>query len=262
MEFKNRTLGRTGLNVSPFGIGGGYGIRGNVLERAFDSGINTFFYAPIFPTYTPMMLWLRSKFPANREKINLFTATYFWRFPFSIERTIKRHLSWLRTDYLDAFFLGMTGSLSQDSAFESLLKLKDNKIIRFIGVSIHKRKLVPELIKKYPVDIIMVRYNIAHRGAEKEVFPFVKDQGVIAFNSLKHGKILKKNNDWDEKNGKFPTAEEAYRFVLSNEHVDMCLAGPRNIFNIETIKNAIQAGPLEQRRIAELCAYGDFLHKT
>lgn len=145
MSFKNRTLGRTGLNVAPFGIGGGYGASKQILEFAFESGINTFFYAPIFPTYTPMMLWLRSKFPAMRDKINLFTASYFWRLPFSIERTIKRHLNWLKTDFIDVFFLGWTSSLIQDSAFDSLLKLKDKKLIRFIGT-------IKNVIKNGPLD--------------------------------------------------------------------------------------------------------------
>lgn len=89
MSFKNRTLGRTGLNVAPFGIGGGYGASKQILEFAFESGINTFFYAPIFPTYTPMMLWLRSKFPAMRDKINLFTASYFCGSPFQLKEQSK-----------------------------------------------------------------------------------------------------------------------------------------------------------------------------
>ncbi len=262
MLLKNRVLGRTKLVVSPFGIGGGYGASREILESAFESGINTFFFAPIFPTYIPMMLWLRGKFPALRDKINLFTASYFWRLPFSIDRTIYRHLKWLRTDYIDVFFLGWTSSMAQDRAFEALLKLKEKKLIRFIGISAHNRALFPALINKYPVDVLMVRYNIEHRGAEKEVFPYVKDRGVIAFNALKHGRILKKDKKWDESRGKFPTAEDAYRFVLSNKNVDMCLAGPSKLSHIETIKNAISAGPLEGKRISELCAYGDFLHNT
>lgn len=261
MSFKNKKLGRTGLYVSPFAIGGGYGAGKEILERAFESGINTFFYAPIFPTYTPMMLWLRSKFLQNRDKINLFTATYFWRIPFSIERTVKRHLRWLKTDYIDVFFLGWTSSIAQESAFDTLLRLKEKRLIRFIGISAHNRKLIPELIKKYPVDVVMIRYNIIHRGAEKEVFPFIKDQGVIAFNVLKHGKVLKRDKDWNENNGKFPTAEEAYRFALSNENVDLCLAGPSKPEHVEIIKNAIKNGPLQKERYRELCEYGDFLYK-
>lgn len=262
MSFQNRTLGRTGLTVSPFGVGGGYGARKEILESAFEAGINTFFFAPIFPTYTPMMLWLRSKFPIHRDRINLFTASYFWRIPFSIERTIKRHLNWLKTDYIDVFFLGWTSSISLESAFETLHKLKEKKLIRFIGISAHNRALISQLLKKYPVDVIMVRYNIAHRGAEKEVFPYVKDQGVIAFNALKHGRILKKHKNWDEKNGKFPTVEEAYRFVLSNENVHMCLAGPRKQSHIEVIKSAMKNGVLPGSRHKELCDYGDFIYKT
>lgn len=261
MPFTMRKLGKTGITVSPFGIGGGYGASAKVLESGLEAGINTFFFAPIFPTYTPMMLWIRALPPSKKEKINIFSASYFWRIPYSIERTVKRHLSWLKAEKLDVFFLGWTSSISQDSTFDTLLKLKDRKLIRYIGISAHNRKLIPEMIKKYPIDVVMVRYNIIHRGAENEVFPYIKDQGLIAFNALKHGAVLKQNKNWDESKGKFPSAEEAYRFVLSNNKVHLCIAGPRRTSDTKTLQAAISGGPLDEERKKELCAYGNFLYQ-
>ena len=40
MPFERRKLGRTSLEVSPVGIGGGYGFGGRSIEYAFEQGIN------------------------------------------------------------------------------------------------------------------------------------------------------------------------------------------------------------------------------
>jgi len=260
MPFKKKNLGKTGLQVPPFAIGGGYGAMPRILDEAFESGLNTYFYAPFFPTYTPMTKWLRSRFPARRDEHILITTSYFWRIPGALERTLKRHLSWLRADYIDVFMLGWIKSADQERAFETLEKMKEKKLFKYIGISAHTRKLFPEVMKKFPVDVVMTRYNFAHRGAEKEVFPFVKKEGVIAFNALKHGRILRKFRGWDESNGKFPTAAEAYRYALSNPAVHMCLAGPNRSAHVESLRQAMAAGPLDKKRIADLSGLGDFIH--
>lgn len=261
MGFKKRKLGRTGLTVSPFAVGGGYGALPYVFDRAHEAGVNVFFYSSFFPTYIPMVFWLRSVLPVKRDNLVLITATYLWRLKGSLKRVIDRHLLMLKTDYIDIFLLGWTKSINQDRAFDELKRIKEKGKIKFIGVSVHNRSLIPGIIEKYDVDVVMTRYNIAHRGAESDVYPYVKDQGVIAFNALKHGRVIKKKKGWDESKGKFPTASEAYRFVLSNKNVHLCLAGPRLLSHIEEIKEAMEKGPLDEERIRELCLVGDFIHR-
>jgi aryl-alcohol dehydrogenase-like predicted oxidoreductase len=56
---------------------------------------------------------------------------------------------------------------------EALLKMKDKGMIRHVAISAHNRKLAARLAKELPLDAIMIRYNIAHRGADNEVFPFL-----------------------------------------------------------------------------------------
>ena len=106
MTFQRRTLGRTGLEVSPFGIGGGYGIDEQSIEWAYDHGINYFFWSPWMPTYRRLERCLKRLLPTQRDKIVVATAPYSWLFPGSIERSVKKHLRRLEINQIDLFILG------------------------------------------------------------------------------------------------------------------------------------------------------------
>lgn len=244
----------------PVGLGGGYAPPARVFDMALERGINFFFYGPIFPTYRTMARWIASRTPAQRDRILVATTSYLWKVPGSLERSVSRHLRWLGTDRLDFFFLGMIRS-RDDRALEALARLKERGIIRHLAFSAHDRRLAAALATAWPVEAIMVRYNIAHRGAEKEFFPSLPGTdrpGVIAFNSQKHGAILR----WARASGAVLTSTDLYRFVLSHPSVDMCLAGPRTVPQLEGLLAAVDLGPLEGEGYRRLCEMGDAMRGT
>jgi len=57
------------------------------------------------------------------------------------------------------------------------------------------------------------------------------------------------------------TSTDLYRFVLSTPHIDMCLAGPKTIPQLEGLLKAVDLGPLDRERFMELCSLGDSLHR-
>ena len=61
----------------------------------------------------------------------------------------------------------------------------------------------------------MIRYNAAHRGAEREVFPVTDALGlpVIAYTALRWGGLLRPTPD-DPPGFVVPPAPAWYRFVL------------------------------------------------
>lgn len=259
--FHPRVLGRSGVTVFPVGLGGGYGAPGRVFDMALERGVNFFFYGPVFPTYLSMTMWLSSRTPAQREKIVIATVSYVWRLPGSLGRSVRRHLRFLKTDYLDFFFLGWIRS-QDEHALEEITKMKEKGLIRHLAFSAHDRKLAARLAREWPVDAVMIRYNIAHRGAEKEVFPHLpaKDRpGVIGFNAQKHGRILRQTAHLSESTGLTPT--DLYRFALGTPPIDMVLAGPRTVPQLEGLLRAVDLGPLDKERYKELCSLGDALHK-
>ena len=260
MAFEKRALGRTNLVVSPLGIGGGYGIDERSLDWAFEHGINYFFWASWLPTYRPMERFLKSLLKNHREEIVIATAPYSWLFPGSIERAVQRHLRRLDIDHIDLFLLGWVMRESQQRAVEELKRIKEKGLIRFAGFSGHKRPLISDVSQKWSVfDVLMVRYNAAHRGAEGEVFSRLDEknrQGIVAFNALKHGTMLKRPRAWPE-NRPIPTARECYRFVLSNPCVDLCLCGPRKLEHIKELAAIIEEGPMSPEELEHMREFGD-----
>jgi aryl-alcohol dehydrogenase-like predicted oxidoreductase len=79
------------------------------------------------------------------------------------------------------------------------------------------------------LDCVMVRYNAAHRGAEREVFPVTTARGlpVIAYTALRWGALLRPTPD-DPPGFVVPRAPDWYRFVLAVPEVTVVLASPDN----------------------------------
>jgi len=260
---QKKILGKTGLEVTRLGIGAGYGLSATNVIYALDKGVNFFFWAPFLPGYIPVSRNLKKILPGYRDKIVFATATYFWSLPNSFERILHRHLRWSGIEHIDIFFLGMMRKIPDQRKLEELLKLKEKGIFRFLGVSTHKRKLGEEIMRKWPVDVLMIRYNMAHRGAEQDVFPFLleKDRpGIIGFNATKHKRLLKRLIGWDL-DKPVPTAGDCYRFVLGNPSVDMVLAGPRNREHIDEAVAAVEKGPLSEEELKWMREFGDFVHR-
>lgn len=257
MKFEKRALGNTGHTVLPFGFGGGYGSRGPLFDAAFEGGINYFFWAPTFPTYMPMTIWLRKKFKNSRDKIILATTPYFWKIPGSIDRIVRRHLKWLGTDYIDFFHLGMIRSKDR-RALDQVSAHKEKGVIRHIAFSSHNRKLAAELVKEWPVDLAMIRYNAAHLGAETEFFPHADTSkiAVVAFNATRHQALLKRPKNWPS-DKPVPTAGDCYRFVLSHPKVTMCLAGPSKLKHVAELFKTIEKGPMSEEELKWMREFGD-----
>ncbi len=108
---------------------------------------------------------------------------------------------------------------------------------------------------------IMLRYNAAHPGAESEVFPYLDPAathpGVIAFTATRWGTLLKPELSPAEKT---PSATDCYRFVLSNPHVDVSLAGPKNGTELDSALAALDLGPLAADEHAWLRRVGESVH--
>lgn len=261
MKFEPRKLVNDSHMVLPFGIGGGHGIRMKALDLAFEKGINYFFWAPVFPTYRNETKWLKEKFKTQRDKIILATCPYFWRFPGALPRIIDRHLRWLGTDYIDYFHLGMMRTVD-DHAYESLLPYKEKGVIKHIAFSGHNRIIAAQAVKKWKqLDLAMIRYNAAHIGAEAEFFPHVDPAklSVVAFNATRHGSLFKAPRGWC-KSRPIPPAIDAFRFVLTNPKVTMCLVGVTSESEVEGLFQAIEKGPLSEAEMKLMREFGDAVY--
>ena len=93
----------------------------------------------------------------------------------------------------------------------------------------HQRPLAAQVARSGQLDLLMLRYNAAHRGAETDVFPTTRELGmpVIAFTGLRWGALLEPTpNDPPEFSP--PAAMEWYRFVLAQPAVAVTLMAPND----------------------------------
>ena len=193
-------------------------------------------------------------------------------FGWQVRQNVEKALRQLNTDYLDVFKLGWLGRTSAYSqgVIDSLLKLKQEGKIKAIGTSIHDRKRAGQLALDSELDLLMIRYNAKHTGAEEDIFPHLKKRNptIISYTALAWQQLIKpvKNIQmlpWpgDKEDAVIPplTPELCYRFVLSNPHVHLVLTGPKNREQLMMNFRAIQQGALTPEELDWVREYGKWV---
>lgn len=260
MDFhEHRKLGRTGLSVSRIGLAGGYGVPAEAVERAHhEFGINYFYWVSRKPG---MGTALKKLARENREGLVIAVQSYD-HLGFFLNRSVEKALASLGTGYVDLLFLGWFNKTPGARLMEAARRLLDSGKVRYLGVTSHNRKFHGRLAREEPgpFDVLQVRYNAAHRGAETDVFKDLPQgrPGISVYTATRWGKLLKARGMPD---GEVPlTAAECYRFALSHPAVDNCLAGPRNEAQMMEGLKALSAGPLDPEESARIRRIGDFVH--
>jgi aryl-alcohol dehydrogenase-like predicted oxidoreductase len=108
----------------------------------------------------------------------------------------------------------------------------------------------------------MMRYNAAHRGAERDIFPHLAahNPGVISYTATRWSYLLRRPRGWP-KDGRVPTAGECYRFVLSEPRVHTVLTAPRNEREVRENIAAVRKGPLDEGDMRFMRDFGDVVHR-
>lgn len=258
-----RALGRTGLTVSRLGIGSSFGAPASVIERAFERGINYLYWGTIRrPAFGRAMRHLARR---HRDELVLTVQSYS-RVPALVGPSVDVALLRSGLDSFDVLLLGAWNARPAEGYVEAFQRLKEQGKVRFLAVSTHNRPLLPSLFEEFergesPFDVFMVRYNAVHRGAEKEVFPFVPTEappGLIAYTATRWGHLLDARK---MPAGEAPLrARDCYRFSLMQPSVDVVLAGPSDESQMNEALSALEAGPLEPAEVERMRRIGDHIY--
>jgi predicted aldo/keto reductase-like oxidoreductase len=128
--------------------------------------------------------------------------------------------------------------------------------VGLLGLTSHQRRLAADIARSGALDLLMVRYNAAHRGAETEVFPAAAERGipVVVYTCLRWGALLRGTPD-DPPGFAAPPAPAWYRFALQPPAVTVALMAPEGRAELDEDLRVLQApGPLapdEYRQLAE-----------
>ena len=259
-RFLYRDVSALGPRVFRLGLATNYGVEGVDVEWALERGINYIFWTPNARQVTPS---LKSALKHDRESLILACGPTTGYFGEGIRRACERMLKKLGTDYIDIFQLFWLGRTSAwtPSTIEALVSLRDSGKVRAIGVSIHDRKRAGKLAQDSPLDMLMVRYNAAHTGAEQDIFPHIAKSKttIVAYTATRWRGLLKRPKGW---NGSVMTASDCYRFCLSNPHVDIVLTGPKNRQQLqENIDSLREKGPLSAEENSWIRDFGQRVHR-
>lgn len=169
-----RQLGKTGLEVSIFGLGsaplGNDAVSqqetSRIVDRLIDHGVN---YIDTAPIYKMAERKLGVALKGKRDKFVLVTK---------VEATSRRDANWyvkesllkLGTDYLDLVYIhniGLTDRFpdlgavtAKDSVLDGLLRLKEQGVVRHIGITTHLRgKRALPVLETGEMEVIMCAAN-------------------------------------------------------------------------------------------------------
>ncbi len=254
-------------NVFRMGVAGSYGIDSADIRWAAEHGVNYWVWGRGFGKVTD---GIREVIKNDRE--NHVIGMLGWGFfGWQVKRSVENALRKLDTDYLDIFKLGWLGrtSVYSKGIIDTLLKLKQEGRILTIGTSIHDRKRAGRLALNSEIDVLMIRYNAKHPGAEQDIFPHLskRNPAVVSYTALAWGQLIRPLNEivmppWPGKesfDGPPLSSELCYRFVLTNPDVHVVLTGPQNREQLSKNMDAIKQGPLEPDEMSWIRRYGQLV---
>lgn len=285
----HQRLGRTELEVCRIGIGGGSGINDADLDYAVGLGINYVFHS------TDLHAWAYSRSAqtirkycrrgsALRDRMVLATVSYVDDAE-KLPGILIDQLMSLQVDHVDVFHWGWVNRRADPKSLIALTdpmlraaearrhvesftrtarqvadELRCRGYARYLGISTHDRVLAAELANDPLVDVVMFRYNIAHRGAEHELFPALPEQrpGTVAFNTSHSAEGSLSEPPRGLPPGKYvPSFSDLYRFVLDRPEIDVVLTGPSTREHVDVSLQALERPPLDDRLREYLCKIGD-----
>ncbi len=263
-DFSSVVLPVVNKRVFRMGVAGNYGLAADDIGWAAERGANYWVWGAGFRKVTS---GIKSVIRGDRDKhVVAMLGWGFWGW--QIRKSVESALRKLGTEYLDIFKLGWLGKTSGygRGVVDTLLQLKQEGKIRAIGASIHNRQRAGTLALDSALDLLMIRYNAKHPGAEIDIFPHLaaRNPAVVSYTALAWTQLTRpikgiEMPPWpgSEKLDVPPlTPELCYRYVLSNPHVHLVLTGPKNREQLKQNMDSLAKGPLPPEEMNWVRQYG------
>ena len=241
-----RTLGKTGIDLPIFGLGGAgrtpISRRGAeaesiaLIEKALELGVK---YYDTAASYGASEERFGKVLPAYRDRIYLNSKTAArdydgaWQ---ELEQSLKR----LQTDYLDSWQLHHVSFIdeldtifSENGAIKAVEEAKEQGLIKFSGITgHHEPEVIAEGLRRYDFDTTLISLNAADvhhpRPFSRTVLPVAREKnvGVIAMKVPAYGRLLKPSL--------LSSMEQAMGYTLSLPGVHCCIIAAENPEQLES----------------------------
>ena len=220
-----RLLGNTGESISIFAIGGEARIQQSpadgataILNRALDLGVNYFDTSAFYGGGTSERN-IGQVLESRRNEVFIATKSHNRTYDGTMDLATKS-LENLRTDRIDLYQVHdirthshLNTIFGQNGAIRAMEKLRDDGVVRFIGITGHyDTEVLLRGINDYPFDTIMLPLNAAdihHHPFQAELLQTAvsKGMGILAMKVLSKGQLFNP--------GGITTMEQAMGYVLS-----------------------------------------------
>ena len=231
------------------------------MRLAHDAGVNFFFF------YGPshLRLFERLKSLLGRARPDIVVACGSGsRSPEGLERARRTLARLLATELLDVFFAEYVSPSDDPSkifgeggVLDLLRAWRDAGVIRYVGASTHDADLALRLVADGRVDVLMLRFNMAHRRVGRATFPAARRARVpvVAYTATRWGTLLDGHPEWTG-----PAPSECYRYCLAQPAVQVVLTAPTSVAEAEANLDVLRRPALPTARLARWEAYGDLVH--
>jgi uncharacterized protein len=206
-----RNLGKTGYKVGIFSLGGqaaleksnNFDVAVPIIEKSLDLGVN---YIDTSSIYGGPERWSEQYvgrvMKHRRNQAFLATKTKERTREGSM-RMLETSLKLLQTDHIDLWQLHDIGTMTdineifaKGGAMEALLAARDQKIVRYLGITGHYRPdSLIEAIHRHDFDTILMAVNAAdphHYSFSEQLLPLAveKQMGIIGMKVPARGRLL------------------------------------------------------------------------
>jgi predicted aldo/keto reductase-like oxidoreductase len=183
---------------------------------------------------------------------------------------LRQILHELHTDYVDVLTFYYVEEpdewrqiIGPGGALETCASAQRDGVVRMLGLTSHQRPLAAEAVRSGLLDMLMIRYNATHRGAETEIFPVTTKLGlpVVVYTCLRWGALLRLTPD-DPAGFTPPAAPLWYRFALQHPAATVALMAPESRAELDEDLSVLTAtGPLPPEEYEVLAAHGQRVRK-
>ncbi len=198
----------------------------------------------------------------QRDEVFIATGSESRR-PDALQHYLDQIRQSLNTDVIDTFFAEYVAPRDSSDEVEATLhqlqRWKAEGTIRYVGASTHNRAVALNLIEQGEWDVLMLRYNMAHRKVEEQVLPAAKvaELPVVAFTCTRWGTLLEGHPQWHKP---APTAADCYRYALHHPAVQVSLTAPATLSQLQENLTVLDAPPFASAKIKHWQTYGDLVY--
>ena len=245
---EKRILGKTGLHISPIGLGGipiqridAAGTR-VLIEKLVDCGIN---YIDTARGYSVSEEYLGEALVGLRDKFILATKSMA-RDKAGMAQDIDISLRNLRTDHIEIYQVHnpsvaqLEQVIAEGGALEALLEAKAAGKIGHIGLTAHSAEVFQKALDLDWVETLMFPYNIVETHGEDLIKACAeKNIGFVAMKPLAGGAI--------------EDATLAMRFTAANPNVSVVIPGMADLAELDQNLAAVNdPAPLSEQELQKI----------